>query len=495
MLSLRQKAKECCMMDMILHENVIDFNSLERKIYEYGCSVACDVLKDCFQKLDTMLMKSRDKAIYRHKGHRKTCIKTLMGEVEFSRAVYEVIGDENSKKFIYLLDETLKFDTIGLISTNLAEKIVENACITSFKNTAKNISTLTGQKISHTGAWNVTQRLGEKVAEQEKAMVNLYKSNKLHGVKEVKLLFEESDGGVVNLQGKDRKAKGKNVEMKVAISYEGWKNVGRDRFELDCKNAVCGIDTTTDFMNKKEAHIASIYNTDEIEMRIFNSDGAKWIKNLHADDTVQFQLDPFHVRQAVIRKVTDKNARAQINKFLDELKIDEMLEYIDAVANSIDDEKQEKKLRELHGYFTENKNGLIPYTKRGLKLPKVADGLVCRGMGTCEHNVDLVAARRMKHHGASWSIAGANNLGKLLALKTSKTLTETIRKISQIILPETMTTDIIEILSSAKAPKKDGYGNEFRNCSRPFVNASMTNGRKAILKMLEWQEAWDLVIR
>jgi len=482
-------------MNMILHENTIDFNSLERKIYEYGCSVACDILKDCFQKLDTMLMKSRDKAIYRHKGHRKTCIKTLMGEVEFSRAVYEVTGDENGKKFIYLLDETLNFDTIGLISTNLAEKIVENACITSFKNTAKNISTLTGQKISHTGAWNVTQRLGEKVAEQEKAMVNLYKSNKLHGCKEVKLLFEESDGVVVKLQGKDRKAKGKNVEMKVAISYEGWKKVGHDRFELDCKNAVCGIDTTTDFMNKKEAHIASIYNVDEIEMRIFNSDGAKWIKNLHADDTVQFQLDPFHVRQAVIRKVIDKNARTQINKFLDELKIDEMLDYIDAVANSIDDEKQEKKLRELHGYFIENKNGLIPYAKRGLKLPRVADGLVCRGMGACEHNVDLIVARRMKHHGASWSIAGANNLGKLLALKTSKTLTDTIKKLSQIILPESMTTDIIEILSSAKAPKKDGHGNEFKNCSRPFVNASMTSGRKAILKMLDWQEIWDLVIR
>ena len=58
-----------------------------------------------------------------------------------------------------------KFDTIGLISTNLAEKIDENACISSFKNTAKNISTLTGQRISHTGAWNVTQQLGEKVAD------------------------------------------------------------------------------------------------------------------------------------------------------------------------------------------------------------------------------------------------------------------------------------------------------------------------------------------
>ena len=70
------------------------------------------------------------------------------------------------------------------------------------------------------------------------------------------------------------------------------------------------------------------YNTDEIGMRIFNSDGAKWIKNLHIDDTVQFQLDPFHVRQAIVRKVSDKNAKNQINKFLDELKIDEMLEYI-----------------------------------------------------------------------------------------------------------------------------------------------------------------------
>lgn len=72
---------------------------------------------------------------------------------------------------------------------------------------------------------------------------------------------------------------------------------------------------------------------------------------------------------------------------------------------------------------------------------------------------------------------------------------ETIRKVSQIILPENMTADIIEILSSAKAPKKDGHGNEFRNCSRPFANASASNGRKAILKMLDWQEVWDLVIR
>ena len=482
------------MMNMILHENELDFNSLEKKIYEYGCSVARQVMKECLQQIDAKLAKTRDKAIFRHKGHRKTCIKTLMGEVEFSRAVYEA-KDDGNKKYIYLLDKELNFDTIGLISTNLAEMIVGNACITSFKNTAKNISALTGQTISHTAAWNVTQSLGEKVIEQEKAMVDLYKSNKLRGGKEVKLLFEESDGVQIKLQGKDRKAKGKGMEMKVAISYEGWKKVGKNRFELAGKNAVCGINSASDFVNIKEAHIASKYNVDEIEMRIFNSDGAKWIKNLHIDDTVQFQLDPFHVKKAIMQKSPDKKASIQINKYLNELKIDEMLAYIDAVANSVEDEKQEKALRELHTYFKENKDGLIPYTKRDLSLPKITDGLEYRGMGACEHNVDLIVGKRMKHKGASWSVEGANKLGKLLALKVSKKLSEAVRSISTITLPENITEEIVEILSAAKVPMKEGHGNEINNFSRPFANASLTNGRKAIRGIFDNRELWELPIR
>ncbi|MDY4213296.1 MAG: UPF0236 family protein, partial [Eubacteriales bacterium] len=47
----------------------------------------CEELKNMLQEIDRWLMKTRDKAIYRHKGHRKTCIKTLMGEVEYSRAI------------------------------------------------------------------------------------------------------------------------------------------------------------------------------------------------------------------------------------------------------------------------------------------------------------------------------------------------------------------------------------------------------------------------
>ena len=150
----------------ILHENEINFKSLEKNIFKYWCEVACEELKELLQTIDRWLMKTRDKAIYRHKGYRKTCIKTLMGVVEYSRAVYEVMDGSLERKFVYLLDEYMGFDCVGFVSSNLAEKIADNICECSYSQTAKNISDLTGQSISHQGVWNVVQKLGKKVEEQ-----------------------------------------------------------------------------------------------------------------------------------------------------------------------------------------------------------------------------------------------------------------------------------------------------------------------------------------
>ncbi len=71
-----------------------------------------------------------------------------MGEVSFSRAVYECSDYEGNKTYIYLLDQQLEFDTIGLISTNLAEQIVANASITSYHNAANNVTKLSKHSIS-----------------------------------------------------------------------------------------------------------------------------------------------------------------------------------------------------------------------------------------------------------------------------------------------------------------------------------------------------------
>lgn len=108
-----------------------------------------------------------------------------------------------------------------MISTNLAEKVIENASITSYRNAAKNVTELTGQSISHGGIWNVVQALGEKVKEHEAKQVKAVERNKLCGQKEVLILFEKVDGVYINIQGKDRPKSGKKLEIKVAVANEG----------------------------------------------------------------------------------------------------------------------------------------------------------------------------------------------------------------------------------------------------------------------------------
>lgn len=114
----------------ILTEKEINIKSLEKEIYDYACKLAAKAFSNYLEALDQELMKSRDKGLLRHKGHRKTCIKTLMGEVEYSRAVYQVMDSEYEKKFVYLLDEyeryilfivSLFFAALGVTITKRGE--------------------------------------------------------------------------------------------------------------------------------------------------------------------------------------------------------------------------------------------------------------------------------------------------------------------------------------------------------------------------------------
>lgn len=81
---------------------------------------------EILRSLDKKIAETRDKKQYRHKGKRKTTIKTLMGEVEFERILYERTNKKGEKTHTYLLDKTIGLETFGNISTNLAFKIIEH---------------------------------------------------------------------------------------------------------------------------------------------------------------------------------------------------------------------------------------------------------------------------------------------------------------------------------------------------------------------------------
>ncbi len=111
------------------------------------------------------MVSGRDRTRYRHKGQRKTVIKTVMGEVEYQRAMYEVRGTNSGKRFVYLLDEAMGKTGSGFMSGLLAEKIVQASCESTYRAAARSISELSGQSISFpsavfcitsfsTGAWS-----------------------------------------------------------------------------------------------------------------------------------------------------------------------------------------------------------------------------------------------------------------------------------------------------------------------------------------------------
>lgn len=81
-------------------------------------------MKDAFEAYDKELSLSRDFKKHRHKGSRKTVMKTVMGEVEFRRNVYESRSEDGRKIHVYLLDEALGRNGCGFFSTLLSEEIV-----------------------------------------------------------------------------------------------------------------------------------------------------------------------------------------------------------------------------------------------------------------------------------------------------------------------------------------------------------------------------------
>lgn len=415
------------MMNTIVNEKLVSFKELEKKIYSYVCELAREITQQMLESYDEELAKSRDKKVYRGKGKRKTSIKTIYGEVEYSRNVYRTETEDGQVAHIFLLDQAMHMDKIGLISTNLAEKIALTVTESPYRVTAEQISSTCGQSISAGGVWNMMQRLGERIDEEKEK---------------------------------------------------------QNRSTLVNKTMLAGMEKSNDFHAKREVCIRKKYAADEIGQRILNGDGGSWIKEPYDPDTI-FQLDRYHIYQEILRKISNKDAQKEIRRLFDEEKMDEMLEYIQIYATSVasqdENDKSSKKAMELYQYLN-NKDGLLPYDKRGINIPAPEKGILYKGMGIQETQNCTVITLRMKHRRMRWSVNGANNLAKALYRKENRELVETIDRYTDGLVFTMQMQEIIETLSAAKAPKKDGKGNPYAdrfNHHMPLFEAMQTVSRKA----------------
>ena len=462
-------------------KNKIDIREIERTIFSAALCAGRSAMAGHLEELDDALAETRDKKRYRDKGRRRTVLKTMLGEVEFSRRVYVTEDDAGMKEHIYLLDEALGIDTPGQISPMLSEMVATAACESTYRESARQVSELTGQTISHQTAWTITQETGGRVRAREERLAAQARQDKGTGKLESKILYEEADGIWLKLQGKDRKAYGSSKEMKAAIAYSGVRQDG-ERRRLADKVACAGFEGVEDFIRHKEGVIASVYRVDEIDLRILNGDGANWI-SAHKDEVAIYQLDPFHRNRAIREYVNDPELQDLMIDLLYAKDIDKLLAVIEASVNSTLEPDEQEKRQRLLDYFSNNKEGLIPYYRRGEKIPPVNEGLAPARCGSMESNIFTLIGNRMKGRRACWSVSGADNLAALLCLKHTGRLPAVLKSLGPI---EPVDADPIAVgFSAHKVPDRVGKGyNGFKHAAIPEMPwAKKILGMKPLSRM------------
>ncbi len=335
------------MFDNIVANNEINFNELEKKIYKFVCDLGCNLIKEIIEKYDEKLQQERNKKNFRHRGLKSDSIKTVMGVVEFKRTIYEY-EENKQKKYIYLLDEKLKFSEFGKISNNLADKILNIAVQTnSYRDAAEQLMQTLNIYISHETVRDIVLKAGVKIIEKENEEIKLNKRNKLvAGTKQIPVLFEEADGLWINLQGKDRQEQIERYkatcekehkeykeptsvksELKLHVSYEGWKKDDK-RHTLVNKMYITGFMSSNELKKRRDAKIFQKYDVNKMELRILNGDGAKWIDKLATKQTIQ-QRDNFHIHQEIIRDIQEEEHRRQLERLIAEKRYDEVPVYLE----------------------------------------------------------------------------------------------------------------------------------------------------------------------
>ena len=443
---------------MSLTEITVKFKEIERIIQRICYEFGREILGSILEEWDRYLMHSRDKEIYEHVGRKRTTIKTVIGEVVYFRVQYEYNDEDGNKSYVFLLDEAMGISGSGQFSDLLTDMIVQACCASAYREAARSVSEMTGQTISHTAAWKLIQTVGKQVDLREGRASELAAKDAGAGTLETKVLFEEQDGVWLDLQGQSRKDHGPGKEMKLAIAYDGAERKGKNRYILTNKVACANFEGASEFQKRKEGVIAGAYNVDEIAMRFVNGDGAKWIRQSLVADAAYFQLDPYHRNRAITQHVNDPNARKLITKTLYSKDIDLLLHVIEVEAASTEDEKARKNYLKLYTYFQNNRDGLIPYHRRGLEIPEAPVGKVYRRMGAAESNIFTIIGNRMKGRRHCWSIDGGNNLARLLCLKHTGRLRGILDNLSATVLPERYAEEITVEMSAAKVPLHEGKG-------------------------------------
>jgi hypothetical protein len=377
-------------------------------IYEAACAGARELARQVLEGLDAALAAERA-AELELEGYRPRTLLTRFGPVTVRRRRYRSGGQRR-----FLLDEALGWAPHARLTPSLRAISVELASYVPYERAAALLEQL-GVPVSAATLRRQVGAVGAATLAHEQAehtAVYAHGVPPTAGSERADPLFVEADGVVIPWQ----RAKGRRVELNVAIGYRGTQAVGRDRHGRVRRATLgtvhyAGLEDAATFWERAWLTLGRRYAVEQTRLVLVGGDGAPWIRGgLPPDGRGVFQLDPFHLARACRRRLRQFGAAAyQAARSGDPTALAEQLGRAWATARTA---ARRAKLAEFEGFLAANADGLQAWQAR---VPAAYRHHV--GLGTMEANIDKPYAQRFKRRGMSWSHAGLASMAKVLQLR------------------------------------------------------------------------------
>ncbi|NPV60731.1 MAG: ISLre2 family transposase [Actinobacteria bacterium] len=380
---------------------------IEEKIAKLVFELGRWMLEAVFAYLDWRLAKRRGKGL-RMVGERERNVLTRLGVVRVRRRYYR---DEEGR-YRFLLDEALGWDKGGMAVTPAIEaRALEMCSELSYRKSAKHLSFFLAEDLRHPLLHRLVQERGEeRAAEKRQRAQELFSLGVLppSEKREAERLFLEADGCMISLQREKRK----KHEVKVGISYEGWSQVGEDKWRTLGRRACLSAADGGTFLSCWSADLACVYDHSRIGEVIWSSDGASWLaRGPDLFTCTHAQLDRFHLARSLTRALGFSCEAFRLFALAKEGKAAEVVAGLEGHLGKAADEGKKKRISEAIAYISSLSAWLRDW--KDVLAAKEDD----RSPGAIEGNVDKLAADRFKKRGMSWRPSGADHMCQIIELK------------------------------------------------------------------------------
>jgi hypothetical protein len=391
------------MIEELVAEVKVEPGKWEEVVQEVAYGLARQVAVALLKRLDDGLMEERGEGL-RAVGCRGRWVTTLFGDIWVKRRVYR---DEGGR-YRCLMDEAIGLRKRCQSSSRLEALATYLSTHLPFGKCEEVLRALVPGGVSHTTIHRLVGRVVDAwLAEEAKEVAEVFDEGVVPESegRVVSHLLVEGDGVNISLQREEER----RAEIKVAIAYEGWEPIGKDRYRLKEKTTYAGMMPGRELWESFSVLLAKRYDLGKVERVIVGGDGSEWVKEGAEMLGGIYQLDRFHLLRALRRGLRDDQVGPVYEACVvgDIAKADELLKQAQAEVKG----DAAKRISELRGYILNNADGLRDYR---LEVG-YQEGL--RGLGTIESNIDKLVASRMKKRGMSWTKPGGDRMARLINLR------------------------------------------------------------------------------